>query len=255
MALCFYEVDDTKAPDISVEEFLSECLLVPKGFSYRGQGDKNWDLVPSAFRERTGATVSTIERTRRLSYFLNDQQFEIDFKKIIDLAGKDEHIVISDEGGYKTLSMLTFFQHFGIPTPLLDWTESPLIALFMSVFERPAGAHDISIFRYDPTLQPPDVTFQQYEKIPFRRIQTQLGGILFFGTCNDKHIIINSHIYSEYIKDSKASRFIKKLNIRISSKDLEKISEALHNNGFREDMVFPNSLQYITNKIKEKVIG
>jgi hypothetical protein len=256
MSLTFYEIDDPAIVDISIDDFLSRCLLTPRGFEYRGQGDRGWDLVPSAFRDDAGATITSVERTRRVSYFLDEEQFEVDFKRLCDLAGPEEKVVISDKRGYKTLLMLAFFQHFGLPTPLVDWTSSPLIALFMSFFERPPSARDVSIYQLDPALLPADVTFQQYNKISFRRIQTQIGGILFFGSCNDSALTINPHVYSEYINSPGAgARFIKKLNITVGPTDMEKIKNALRNNGFREDMIFPNSMQWAVKQIREKMFS
>jgi hypothetical protein len=151
--------------------------------------------------------------------------------------------------------MLAFFQHFGLPTPLLDWTSSPLVALFMSLFERPQTAKDVSIYRLDPSLLPTEVTFQQYDKlISFRRIQQQVGGVLFFGSCKDSRIDIDPTIYSEYAQNIAHKRFIQKLNISIGPGDIEKIQGALKNNGFREDMVFPNSMQYVSKQIREKIL-
>jgi hypothetical protein len=63
------------------------------------------------------------------------------------LAMPGENIVIPKESGYRTLLMLAFFQHFGIPTPLLDWTSSPLFALFMALFERPRTTANVSILQ------------------------------------------------------------------------------------------------------------
>jgi hypothetical protein len=255
MSLTFYEVDDPSIRDISVEDFLSRCLLAPRGFEYRGQGDRGWDLVPSAFRNDAGAKINAVERTRRVSYFLQDEQFEIDFKRLCNLAGPEEKVISSDKRGYRTLLMLAFFQHFGLPTPLLDWTSSPLIALFMSFFERPAGARDVSIYQLDPSLLPDDVTFQQYDKISFRRIETQVGGVSFFGSCNESQLTIDPHVYSEYIQDSRAARFIKKLNITVVPTDMEKVKNALRNNGFREDMIFPNSMQWAVKQIREQMFA
>jgi hypothetical protein len=255
MSLVFFEIDDPNIPEISVEEFLAKCLLVPRGFEYRGQGDKGWNLVPPAFRNPVGATIDPVQRTRRLRYFLSEPQFEVDFKRMIGLAGPDEKVNIPDKPGYKTLLMLAFFQHFGLPTPLLDWTSSPLVALFMSLFERPITAVDVSIFQLNPSLLPSDVTFQQYNKLSFRRIQTQLGGVMFFGSCNETNLIVHPHVYSEYVNGAHAPRFIRKLNIKIDSTSIEKIHDALRNNGFREDMIFPNSMQWAVKQIRERMFA
>jgi hypothetical protein len=111
------------------------------------------------------------------------------------------------------------------------------------------------IFQFNPSLLPTDVTFQQYNKLSFRRIQTQLGGVMFFGSCTETNLIVNPHVYSEYINDPRTPRFIKKLNIRIDPTSIEKIHDALKNNGFREDMVFPNSMQWAVKQIRERMFA
>jgi hypothetical protein len=198
----------------------------------------------------------------RLAFFENHRIYNITRddpeyleRRMSALAGPDEQMVIPDKSGYRILLMLAFFQHFGLPTPLLDWTSSPLVALFMSLFERPQTAKDVSIYRLDPSLLPTEVTFQQYDKlISFRRIQQQVGGVLFFGSCKDSRIDIDPTIYSEYAQNIAHKRFIQKLNISIGPGDIEKIQGALKNNGFREDMVFPNSMQYVSKQIREKIL-
>jgi hypothetical protein len=254
MSLKFHDVDDTSHPAITVSGFLSQCLLVPKGYYYRGQGDRAWKLVPSIFRDSHGSTITSVLRTRRLRYFTEGSQFEVDFQRLLALGGPGEEVVVPENaGGYGVLTKLAFFQHFGVPTPLLDWTYSPLIALFMSIFERPTTAGDVSIFRVDPTAVPNDVTFQPYDKIHFRRIQTQLGAVMFFGNCTKTDLRIDPHVYDEYIAVPGMARFVEKINVRIEMGDIELIRNALGGNGIREDLIFPRSIQWVVKRIIESM--
>lgn len=76
---------------------------------YRGQTEE-WNLVPSLFRQNY-----EIEVEKKL--YKNIRKYNLN-----ELGKKDNFI---DE--------LVKMQHYGIPTPLLDWSENPMTALFFSV--------------------------------------------------------------------------------------------------------------------------
>lgn len=47
-------------------------------------------------------------------------------------------------------SWLFLMQHYGLPTRLLDWTESPLLAVFFSVWQEKYDAEDATLWALDP---------------------------------------------------------------------------------------------------------
>lgn len=78
---------------------------------FRGQDNHDWKLLP------------TIYRSRNLNYF--EREMIRDFKLLTnELIRK----IPTNE-----LEWMFLMQHYGLPTRLLDWTESHLVALYFSI--------------------------------------------------------------------------------------------------------------------------
>src|SRR5206468_3187827 len=84
------------------------------GIWWRGQADREWELVPSVHRPefRNHEDCLTQDFIRRARTRFGD---------------------CPPEGAWP--DWLILMQHHGLPTRLLDWSESPLVAIYFAVTE------------------------------------------------------------------------------------------------------------------------
>lgn len=91
-------------------------------FCFRGHGDSEWRLISSFDRwyQTTDRTMAKKEATERCLAL---------FREEANRFSSDTGIALLDT------EVLGLAQHYGAPTRLLDWTESPYIAAFFAFSE------------------------------------------------------------------------------------------------------------------------
>lgn len=114
----------------SVEEFITHIVDYardnPHELWYRGHRSQDWKLRPSLFREEV-LDMPDDGRVHPIKY----KNF-IDFNMAVKKYRDELRETILDNR--LNLFHYTFFaQHYGIPTPALDWSTDPLIALYFAV--------------------------------------------------------------------------------------------------------------------------
>lgn len=114
-------------------EFSKEIYKLNATNVYRGQRDSTWKLLPSIHRKRDKIKIDMINHEKKLYKNIRKQNHS-EFKK------QDEFI-----------NEIIKMQHYGIPTPLMDWTTNPLIALFFAT--SPGGDGKVFIVNFKEQIK------------------------------------------------------------------------------------------------------
>ncbi|MBV9081690.1 MAG: FRG domain-containing protein [Acidobacteriaceae bacterium] len=104
----------------SVEELTKHLNGLGNHYIYRGQANAAWTLT-STLERLLGGSWSRDGAHRFEQYSLGQ------FKSKLHLYNRDNH------SPRTTLAWLSAMQHYGVPTRLLDFTESPYVALYFAL--------------------------------------------------------------------------------------------------------------------------
>lgn len=104
----------------SVEELVSKINRLANNYFYRGQANATWPLQSSL--ERVVGSKWSAEEAEKFEGFSISQ-----FRPKFHLYDREN---IKPES---KLAWLSLMQHYGVPTRLLDFTESPYIALYFAL--------------------------------------------------------------------------------------------------------------------------
>ena len=121
----------------SISDLLEKLNELPNGFIYRGHANASWSLESSL--ERIVGEKWSSEEARKFEEYSISQ-----FQSKFHLYDKEN---LQPES---KLAWLSIMQHYGVPTRLLDFTESPYVALYFALeFYNPSMKDDFSIFAID----------------------------------------------------------------------------------------------------------
>lgn len=145
-----------------------ECML------FRGQCDKEYELLPSIARgQRFATSGSLMEEERNL--------IESAKYRLPDVFNRS----------YEPIELLALLQHYGIPTRLLDVTENAFVALFFACSEHQEKDAEVIIFRHDEK----DIANYPIINAIAESYKFLKGTISAFGT------FLNNAVYQNYFRE------------------------------------------------------
>lgn len=111
-------------------EVQKEYFFTPNELLFRGQSNKQFELIPSIGRNRIGVCDCTI---------FNEERNLIDMAKF-----KMPNVFRND---LSPIELLALLQHHGIPTRLLDISENALVALFFACLGNEDKDGEVIVFK------------------------------------------------------------------------------------------------------------
>lgn len=141
---------------------LTKCVEHFSGWNghewlFRGVPDESFDLVPKVGRHR----VKALAKPKRLPY-------KVDHERALLQLFKQQAPAYLPHASRNALEWMALAQHFGVPTRLLDWSDSFIVALWFAVQDLPDGrSSDAAVWvtRNQPWVADPD-SFDPFTGIP-----------------------------------------------------------------------------------------
>lgn len=200
-------------------------------FIYRGQNNKYYPLLPSLFRN---------------DLFISDEENIIQDFKLKAEAYFNQEMDLFDE-----IDRIGLMQHYGIPTRLLDFTESPLIALYFALEKTTSDRYDvapcvycININAFSHNKNGFIFSSNQIESKDSRKIfKYTKGTCAFTPKLKNKRLTAQKGIFVLFNEKQPLELSLDSeslLKIEINRKDINKIKEELNNIGITPSVIYPD---------------
>jgi hypothetical protein len=235
---------------------------------YRGCGKVSYELKPSLYRHKRSKTIEDF----------------ISIEKELLARFRQRSIPFQSHALADAWEWLFLMQHYGVPTRLLDWTESPLMALFFAVTlarhslgsrGRPVFEADASVWILDPcqwnehavdlrsfagsVLTTDDPNAGTYKPVGDIIMMKPLP-IAIYGAHNSQRIVAQRGVFVCFGKDIRPMEVVYErerfpadclLRLVIKKGRLPHMYEALRRHGLTDSVAFPD-LDGLAREIKRE---
>lgn len=210
---------------------------------YRGQSDYSWGLVPSI--QRIKDRGENYERYSTTNFMIHTMRLNPNSPQI-----------------YNRAEWLTLMQHYGMPTRLLDWSESPLVALYFAVSNQ--ENMDAAVWAMNPMKLNQKVGYGEYvPPISYKSLEGDLEGafsdkkdgaikheervLACHGVGNDLRMYVQQSDFTIHSSTEQLDRLLYLdescdylYKIRIPQQIRENLARQLNALGFHESSIYPD---------------
>lgn len=235
---------------------------------FRGCGKLKYELKPTLYRHIGSTNIDDY----------------IDLEKLLLSRFQQRSIPFHNRSINDSWDWLFLMQHYGVPTRLLDWSESPLIALFFAVIlsqhklgvrGKPVFNSDTSIWILDPIqwnkkaidlkkysgsiLTTDDLNASSYKPVADINTMKEFP-IAIYGSHNSQRIVAQRGVFVCFGKDTRSMEIIYQKEsfpvdclqkLVIKKGKLPGIYESLQRHGLTDSVVFPD-LDGLAREIKRE---
>lgn len=215
----------------SLCEYIEEINKIKENgdetYIYRGQNNKYLPLIPSLYRKK--------------SYIENENNIIQDFNL------KAEAFLNQELETFDDVDKIALMQHYGVPTRLLDFTESPLIALFFSLEKLSSESYNaapcvyaINTKAFSHNSNGLLLTSKQIASKGINRIK---GLCAFSPKLKSKRLTAQKGVFVLFNQNKPLELSIKEDNIikiEIERECINKIKQELNNIGITPSIIYPD---------------
>ena len=154
--------------------FVQEIMRInPDNFVFRGQANVRWPLITSYTR-----FFNKTQKGKQFSLSLFETMLSQFIKQISEFQNKDYRLL-------PEYQQIATAQHYGIPTPFLDWSKSPFIAAYFAAFDNICNDYNNNeVVVYALNIQKIEEKGYNYDPNERVSLLNDNVDIRFINTCN-----------------------------------------------------------------------